>query len=337
LKKELGYSKEGKAPTLVTPAGKETKFVFGGFIHANGEFGDAPDSRWAGISNRFFLRRARLNATATFAEDFLAKIEADFGANTLGASSSFRAQLTDGYVQWNKYGFAVLRMGQFKTPFGYEQLASDIKTHTIERSLPNDRLTFSRQVGASVSGDVLQKRISYSVGAFNGTGVNTSTNDNDQFMWVGRVSGVAVETKLGATSLKWSLGTNALTTRDTGTFTGRRKGYGVDTQLAVGPGDIWAEWLRNESRPTVGGVIKSEGYSLLAAYKVTPKWQGVVRYESYDSNTATGNTTTKVWTTGVNYFLKGDDLKLSLNYLMGDQPSGADDGDRLIGRVQVLF
>lgn len=340
LKKELGYSKDGKPPTTVAPGGKETKLVLGGFIHANAEFGDVPDARWAGISNRFFLRRARLNATATFASDFLAKIEADFGANTLGASSGLRAQLTDGYLQWNKYAFSVVRVGQFKTPFGYEQLVSDMKTYTIERSLPNDRLTFGRQVGASVSGDVVEKRISYSVGAFNGTGVNTSTNDNDQMMWVGRISGLVIDGKLGDAALKWSLGTNALRTRETGTgttFNGVRKGFGVDTQLAIGPADVWAEWLRGENRTIAGVVTKADGYSLLAAYKITPKWQGVVRYENYDSNTATTNTTTKVWTTGVSYLLRGEDLKFSLNYLIGDQPDGFDDGDRLIGRVQVVF
>ncbi|MFT3868159.1 MAG: porin [Nibricoccus sp.] len=340
LKKELGYSKDGKPPVFVAPAGKETKLVLGGFIHANGEFGDVPDARWAGISNRFFLRRARLNATATFGGDFLAKVEADFGANTLGASSGLRAQLTDGYLQWNKYAFSVVKVGQFKTPFGFEQLASDTKTHTIERSLPNDRLTFGRQIGVGVSGDVVEKRISYSVGAFNGSGVNTTTNDNDQMMWAGRVSGLVVDTKLGDTPLKWSVGTNALRTRDTGTgtaFSGVRKGLGIDTQVAIGSGDIWAEWLRGENRTTAGVVTKAEGYSLLAAYRITPKWQGVVRYENYDSNTATTNTTTKVWTTGVNYLLRGEDLKLSLNYLIGDQPEGFDDGDRLIGRMQVLF
>lgn len=340
LKKELGYTKDGKPPTLVAPGGKETKLVIGGFIHANAEFGDVPDARWAGLSNRFLLRRARLNATATFAEDFLAKLEADFGANTLGASTAMRAQLTDGYVQWSKFSYANVKIGQFKTPFGYEQLASDTKTMTIERSLPNDRLTFGRQIGAAVSGDVVDKRISYSLGAYNGTGVNISTNDNDQMMWVGRVSGLAIDTKLGATSLKWSLGTNALRTRETGTgtaFSGVRKAYGVDTQLAVGQGDLWAEWLKNENTTTAGVTTKSDGYSLLAAYKVTPKWQGVVRYESYDSNTAIGNTTTTVWTLGVNYLIKGDDLKLSVNYLNGDQPNGFDDGDRLLCRVQLVF
>lgn len=340
LKKELGYSKDGKAPAQVSPGGKETKLIIGGFIHANAEFGDAPDARWAGISNRFLLRRARLNATAIFGDDFLAKIEGDFGANTLAASTGLRAQLTDGYLQWNKYQFAVVRLGQFKTPFGFEQLASDTKTFTVERSLPNDRLTFGRQVGVGVSGDVLEKRVSYSVGAFNGTGVNSTTNDNDQMMWVGRVSGVALDTKVGGTNLKWTVGTNALRNRETGTgtaFSGVRKACGVDTQLAVGPADIWAEWLRNDSRTNAGVTTRADGWSLLGAYRITQKFQGLVRYETYDSNTALGNTTTDVWTFGVNYLLRGEDVRLSLNYLIGDQPNGFDDGDRLIGRLQVLF
>jgi phosphate-selective porin len=63
----------------------------------------------------------------------------------------------------------------------------------------------------------------------------------------------------------------------------------------------------------------------------------VVRYETFDSNTATGNTTTEVWTLGINYLIKGDDLKLSLNYLSGQQPDPTPQGDRLIGRMQLMF
>lgn len=337
LTRALGW--DGKSPLpSVKPAGKEQKLALGGFFHVNGETGNAPDARFTGIADRFLVRRARLNVTATFAEGFLAKLEGDFGNNAIAGAAGYRAQATDAYVQWNKYPEFTLRAGQFKTPFGYEQLASDTKTLTIERSLPNDRLTFSRQIGAMATGDVLKKRLNYSVGAFNGNGVNNGANDNENFMAVARLAGVAYDGKTsGGTKVKWTAGANGATTYDNGAFTGRRYGWGWDTQLVVGAAEFWAEWLRNDLNPATGASTSGLGWSVLAAYSFTPKWQGVLRYESYDSNTTTANTTTKEWVFGVNYLIKGDDLKLSLNYLSGRQPTPTGTNGRLLGRMQVMF
>jgi len=330
LKKELGYSPEGKAPVFVLPAGKVQKIVIGGFIQANGEFGDAPDSRWTTNDDRFLLRRARLNFTATLANDFTAKIEADFGANSISTGAGSRGQLTDGYIQWTKYDFANVRIGQFKTPFGYEQLTPDIRTLTVERTLPNDRLTVSRQIGAGVSGDIVEKKLSYSVGAFNGNGVNTGQNDNDNFMWAGRVSGQAYDGKIANQPVKLTGGVNAFTSQDVGN---QRTGYGLDLQAVSGPVTVQAEWLRNENDTAA----EAEGWSVLSALRLSEHWRGLVRYETYDANTASANTTTDIWTFGVDYLFNGDDLKLSLNYLLGDQPAPASDGGRLLARVQVVF
>ena len=331
LKKQLGYSAEGKAPALVLPAGKVEKLVLGGFVQANAELGDAPDARWTNNNDRFLLRRARLNLTATLAHEFTAKIEADFGANSLSTGAGSRGQLTDGYIQWSKYDFANVRAGQFKTPFGFEQLLSDTKILTIERSLPSDRLTVSRQIGAAVSGEVVDKKFGYSVGAFNGSGVNTGQNDNDNFMWAGRVSGQAYEGKIAGQPVKVTGGVNGFTTQDVGNH---KAGYGADLQATAGPATLQAEWLRNEN----DSAAEQAGWAVLGSWKFDANWRGVVRYETFDTDTASSaDTTTDVWTFGVDYLFKGDDLKLSLNYLIGDRPAPADDGGRVLARVQVVF
>jgi phosphate-selective porin len=336
LTRALGWDGKSALPA-VKPAGKEKSLALGGFIHANFESGTAPDARFAGLNNRFLLRRARLYVTGTYAENISFKLESDFGNNSLSAKTGLAGQLTDAYLSWTKLPAASLRLGQFKTPFGFEQLQADTKIFTIERSLPNDSLTVSRQIGAMAYGDLAGKRVNYSLGAFNGTGVNVGSNDNQKFLWAGRVAATVLDTKAGNQKVKLTAGANYFTTKDKGTFTGRRDGSGLDAQLAVGAGELQAEWLQNDKHPVTGLATTARGWSLLGAYSLTPKWQGVVRYESYDSNTATGNTTTSLWTYGVNYLLKGDDLKLSLDYLSGDQPAPAPHGDRLIGRMQIIF
>ena len=54
--------------------------------------------------------------------------------------------IADAFVAWTKYEAANLQLGQFKTPFGYDQLVPDAKTLFVERTLANDRLTVGRRV-----------------------------------------------------------------------------------------------------------------------------------------------------------------------------------------------
>ncbi|HET9226199.1 MAG TPA: porin, partial [Thermoanaerobaculia bacterium] len=108
----------------VKPAGKEATLAIGGLLQVQAEFGDRGDSRFGTDNDRFYLRRARINATGKFLEEFDFRLEGEF-AGTLSDTSSLRAQLTDGFINWNRYEEANIRVGQFKTPFGYEQLVSD--------------------------------------------------------------------------------------------------------------------------------------------------------------------------------------------------------------------
>jgi phosphate-selective porin OprO and OprP len=333
LRRQIGTAESA----LVTAGGREKKLSVGGFVHAHFESGEAPDARFAGINDRFLLRRARVYAAAAFLEDVAFKIEADFGNNSIAPRTALSGQITDAFVAWTQFPAASLRLGQFKTPFGFEQLTSDTKTITAERGLANDRLTLGRQIGGALYGELAEKRFSYSLSAFNGAGTNNGGNDNSHFLWVGRVAATAWDGRLAGAKSKVSVGTNAFTTEDKGTFVGRRNGWGVDSQVVVGPAELQAEWLQNDFRPAVGLPTTAEGWSLLGTLFILPNVQGVLRYERFDSNTAAPRTTTELWTLGFNYFFKGDDLKLSLNYLIGSQPAGAQDGGRLLGRFQVVF
>lgn len=332
--REQVQPKPGASP--VTIAGKVSKLALGGFVQLHAESGDAPDSRYAGLTDRFLVRRARLNLKGTYGKDWSFKLESDFGANTLGASSGYRAQLTDVYVDWALHPAAQFRFGQFKTPFGWEQLMPDTQNPFVERPLANDRLTVSRQIGAGLSGSFADGRVDYSVGAYNGNGVNTANGDNSNFMTAARLAAKAWTGKVGAQPASWSVGANAFTTRDTGTFTGRRDGLGFDTQFTAGPATLRAEWLQNESDPVTGATVKADGWYLTALYDLTPLWQLAARYETFDANTATANNETDTLLFGFSRRLKGNDVVLTVNYLAGDAKLGGHD-DRLIARLQVVF
>lgn len=355
LKKELGYDPK-KPAAFVRGAGKESKMTLGGFLHLQSEFGDSPDGRFNGIEDRFLLRRARVNIQGAFLEHFDYKAEIDFGANSLSEQTGSRGAVTDFFLNWNRYEFANLKAGQYKTHFGWEQILSDTKLLTIERSLPNDRLTDGRQIGTSVTGAILDKRVSYAIGMFNGTSVNNSFNDNDHFMYTARIQGTVLKTDDQKWPVEWNMGINGLSSKDGGAggtitksgfgftgnnFSGDRNAWGVDTQVKVGPFDIQAEYLRNRFEPdngTPANGFEADGWYLLGGYYVLPKYlQAVVKFEGFDPDKGEAGNATEVWTFGLNYYVKGDDLKLMANYLYGDQDGVGEGKGRLLLRAQVMF
>lgn len=360
LKRDLGVDGKTSGLLSVKPAGKEPMLKLGGLIQAQADFGDKGDSRFATRNDRFYMRRARLNAAGTFLENFEFRVELEL-AGTLGETSGLRAQGTDAYVQWSAYNEASIRVGQFKTPFGFEQLHRDPYLFGIERSLANDRLTLGRQLGAQVSGDFLEKRLSYAGGLFNGNGVNNGFNDNDNFMTAARLSAIPWQGKLFKQESSWGVGVNGYYSDDTSisgmndfgfdstpsspaidnVFAGVRKGLGSDTQVAVGPVELWAEYLRSwfeASNRFPSSRTEAEGWYAESAYYLIPKrLQALVKYETFDPNIDLDGNSTDTWTFGLNYFIKGHDLKLQLNYLLVDAPGYEHRQSKVLARVQAIF
>lgn len=329
--------KKAESAPVVTITGKASKLSIGGLLQVHGETGGVPDSRFAGMYDRFQLRRLRTSVAGAFTENVTFKVEADFGNAGIGGNTGARGQLTDAFAIWSEKPGLRLQAGQFKTPFGYEQLLADPKTLFVERTLSNDRLTVGRQIGLMAAGDLPGSALSYAYGIFNGNGVNNGNNDSDQFMHAGRVAGTINLSADKDRPVRLILGTNFFGSSDKGSFTGHRTGYGLNAVVAAKSLEVGAEWLRNDYAPAAGTGYRSAGWYCYGAYLFNPRWQGVARLDEYDTNTRLGDTTTREWTWGVNYFLKGDDLKLSLDYILGYPPGTQGSDGRLIGRVQVVF
>lgn len=344
------------AETVVVPGGKETTLKVGGLVQVQGDFLDRGDNRFTTADDRIFLRRARLNATGSFLESFDFKIELDLSGsltNNAIIGGNLRAQMTDGYINWNKFSFASIKGGQFKSPFGFEQLYSDPRLFTIERTLVNDRLTLGRQIGAQVAGDVAEKRLSYALGVFNGNGVNTTANDNGSFLFAERVSGTAWQGKLFGMDATWNIGEDISSDREQGLvqstdlgfsgglFSGLRRGVGLDSQVHAGPFEAWAEYLRVHFEPVDQIPIPkldAAGWYVLLTYMAIPqKLMLIGRYETFDRNLDVVSNSTHTWTLGFNYFFKGDDLCFRFNYLRTDNFSLPDIQNKLLFRFQIIF
>ncbi len=344
----------------VKAAGSEPTLTFGGLIQAQFEGGDRGDSRWANGNDRFLLRRARLNGTGRFLEHFDFRVELDL-AGTLSNTTGLRAQLTDGYINWNQFSAANIKVGQFKTPFGFEQLYADPRLITMERSLVNDRLTLNRQLGAQVAGDFLDKRLTYAVGEFNGNGVNNNFNDNEKFTTVGRLTAVLWKGDVAGTAATWTVGANSFRSEDTGLslpdlsldstpatsdkdnlFTGKRHGDGYDTQLHAGPLDLWFESLDTRFEPTnrlPNPSFTASGWYGQASWIFAQRYQVVGKLEAFDPSDHASGDVVRTQTYGFNFLIKGNELKLMVDYLRTDlgSVSPLPKQEKLLARLQVIF
>ena len=359
LKQQLkeGDSSKGR-PAFVKALGKESKLSLGGYIQTQFEAGNAPDSRFS-ANDRFLIRRARLNLSGSIYQDFAFKLEGEFGNSNLKNNASYRAQATDAYLEWTRYNFAKIRVGQFKTTFGYEQLQSDPLLTFAERSIASDVFTISRQVGASVSGDYYNKRLGYTFGAFNGPASNNGFNDNEKFTYSGRLTGTPWKGKIGGWESSLSFGVNGYISKDNAVsltnfgfdsvaggavddlFTGDRRVWGADTQFHTGPFDFVAEYFRGHFKPKDAIPVKqlnADGFYVSgAAFLVPKKLQAAVRFETVDPNKSVSGNSSDVWSFGLNYYIKDHDVKLQLNYLLGNQAGFKDNQGRIIARAQIMF
>jgi phosphate-selective porin OprO/OprP len=376
---------EEKPPVYVQQRGPELKLVLGGFIQTNFEGIDVSpfEGRFGqtALKERFRLRRARINLTGEFAEQFDFKIEGDFEQSD-GTSPSNRTDFsaTDIFVNWHKFPEAQIKIGQWKAPFGLEQLTPDTSLFTIERTLPTGAITPERQIGIQLWGKPLahvwpeeQDLLTYYAGVFNGNGRNINNNDNNNFMYVGRLESTLFKSKMwGESFLK--LGADVLNSRDDkGTNISQtlnllvnpdgslsafvlpgadeRTAWSVDAWLRFGPFDLIGEYLEEYvNGRTVNGVppgfndFTTNGYYITGGYFLIPKkLQAVVQWQDLNPGQR-GSDGIHSILGGLNYYIHGDDLKLMVNYIHtwsdfreANPEFGRDDFNEVIGRVQVMF
>jgi phosphate-selective porin OprO and OprP len=325
-----------------------------------------------------------------FAEQFDFKLEGEFAQSdvtltvrdatgrTLAANStrtSFGG--LDLWANWHQFPEFQIKIGQYKAPFGFEQISPDPKLFTLERSQVTSALTPERQVGVQIWGKPFanvfpdqKDLLTYYAGIFNGNGRNISVNDNDQYMFAGRLEMQPWKGKISEAEAWLKFGGNALSSRDASgtvlspagtlrvnsdgslsTFVApsaaERTGYGFDALFHLGPFDLIGEYLseRYEARTAPGFPdFRAEGYYVQGTYFIIPKkLQLFTKYEGFSPGQVANDDIVSV-TGGVNYYIHGDDLKIMAHYIhtwsdfrKNNPAFGQDEFDEFILRLQLVY
>lgn len=81
---------------------------------------------------------------------------------------------------------------------------------------------------------------------------------------------------------------------------------------------------------------KAMGFNGTIGYKIIPQLQVIARYDFFDPNRDTDHNNRQEYTAGINYFIKGQALRLILNYVFC-QNQATQDSHRIIFATQLLL
>ena len=143
---------------------------FRGYGQVQGRF-YLNDTDQSGVHNSFAIRRFRPIFEGTLYRYVTFKVMPDFQQG--------RVVLFDGYIGFDYWSAVRFRAGKFKPPVGLEMWASGADLLFVERGMTMNLLP-NRDIGVMVHGSLLDKRVSYQVGVFNGVRDNTPNAGGSQ-------------------------------------------------------------------------------------------------------------------------------------------------------------
>jgi len=119
------------------------------------------DTNGGDSRDQIFFRRLRPYIAASVTENWLGKIQFDFGKSL----DENEVAVKDAYMQYTGWRNKTLTIGNSKTPFSREFLTSSKRQQTVERGFVGDHNfgTPDRQLGLRVNGHNDSKKVTYQV------------------------------------------------------------------------------------------------------------------------------------------------------------------------------
>jgi len=347
-----------QGPTLPVPFRKAVTFY--GFIDAQYSRTQVPGP--ADDSATFELRRARIGARG--------EVTPNVGFNLLfdGADTS----LKDAYVALKKVGLLPgmeVRLGQWKVPFGYEQLESDTKLLWVNSSYAVAALSRStattslfangdsRDLGAGLFGSWSSGAVGaeLATSVVNGAGPNRRDDLDGKNFW-GRAGATA---KAGGALVRaggsFGYGRQVAGLGANGKFDGVStptddtyfwfKTYGGDVEVDHPYFFAAAELIQSERDVTAYTTTTAASKTAFTArgwyagiYGKTPwKLGPVFRAERYDRNLSVGDNTNERYTVGAYVDGLPVNARLIFNYELDQSDASVKTGNRAILFGQVVY
>ena len=331
--KEPKFDKSKGAPTWSSGNSSLTFNMFAQirFTAADQEQFDADTAgpglgREDGFSTGFKIPRFRLGIKGTIYQPWVRYAVSYELSDTSGDKD---AKFKDAYLEFGKVEMATIRAGQFKMPFGLQELAPDSGLLFPERAITSVFCP-SREQGAALAGLSAKKRFGYTVATGNGSGESKSQDDQG-LMYLGRVWWDPLgEYKLGEGTLDapdrslvhvgaaYRTGEPGRSYKTGGAWEepNNQDAWGLEFAWKWQRWNAAAEYYSQtteakNSATDVGPDADSDGFYLQGAFAAIPKkLEFGARYAEVDGDTRSPDGKTTETRVVANYYWLGNGLKL---------------------------
>ena len=246
------------------------------------------------------------------------------------ARGFFQQFIQDAYFETNRIPHHNVLLGNSRPGVGYEGAQSPYTLPFVARSQISRNLANVRKFGLRVRGD-------YSLVDYDFGGYSSDTFFNEFFPGF-EFDGWVNLKPLGKTDGKWGK-----VVAGGGMVSGRRHSldyFMTGAALSYEYKRFWtrAEWANSNGSNGGSGPSnkKAQGFYVTAAYKLTKKLELLARYDEFDPDRTISHNNLREYTAGINYYIKGQALKLILNYVYC-QNDLKDDSHKIIVGTQIVL
>lgn len=265
-----------------------------------------------------------------------------------GATAS--SPLEDAEIVWDVSGKGALELhaGQYKVPFGRQEMTSSEQQQFCDRSILSGEFTRGRDQGLSLQGRLARGKLAYMAGAFNGNQRNRPTNDNDKYQYdvrlvfepwgeVGysesdlesaRRPLLAVAAQFESNDLHGTTNGDDLATTS----------WGADLVLKYRGLFVFGEYFTRRRVPELGPAFDSPGFNLQAGYLVWRRRVEIaVRYARWDPSRSTPRDDRSELGGALSYYVRRHHLKIHGDVrALEDRARGTTDHEVRI-QTQLVF
>lgn len=273
-------------------------------------------------------------------------VVANFQPGRYYDNPSAKTMMGDLYVSTDIIPKNTLYLGQTRIPIGYEGTLSSLVVDTVEKSQISRLLSDKRDIGVKIAGNY--KYMDYYAGAYNGSRYASTDNNNnmDVSAWV-NFKPLVDHKKYGDLLVGggYTTGSGSSTYDIIGGYVGYKyKKWGLKYEYAMTDGGRTTTAYAYDSKGgKVGGNVynlagvKADGWYATATYDLTKKIQLLAKMDQFDPNTKLGKDKNLEYTLGTNYFMKGNNLKFQLNYVIVDNQGYSKNSQRILAQTQYAF
>ncbi|MBI2215264.1 MAG: hypothetical protein HYU52_16565 [Acidobacteria bacterium] len=291
----------------------------------------------------FRIRRAKTKFEGWF---YSKNLTYELQTNWADTASS----LEDANINYDFFGTKglMLKAGQFKVPFGRQELTSSGSQQFVDRSLVSGEFAKGRDAGVQLWGMALNNTIDWRIGAFNGAGRNKSSNDNTEYQYNARVtwqpfgdvkySESDFESKdkpLFALALQWE--DNDMHGATSGNDNAREI-MGGDVVFKYKGLSVFAETFYRDNDFETGADTESEGVHYQIGYLFpNRKFELAARFAQYDPNVDVLNDAQTEKGIAGSWYWNKHSYKLQGDYRQVENNKTKQTNDELRVQLQFIF